>query len=376
MTQRTVTPRTTTQPTATQPTATQPTATQPTATQPTATQPTATQRRHDAARRRWLSTASALAAIAAAPAARAQSAGSSWPTRPVKLIVPFAAGGGPDLQARKLAPELARALGVNVVVENRVGAAGIVAAEVAAQQPPDGYTALMGSVTHVINKAMNPAVRFDPLKSFDPVTLTSNSGTVLVVPKDAPYRSAQDLVDAIRSRPGALNYGSGGIGTAAHLAGATFCSVLGLQAVHVPYRGSVELVPALQGGQIQFALPISGTAMVGIAQDKVRPLATSTTRRMRQLPEIPTLAELFKSELLVQESWGGVWVPAGTPAAIIAKLDAAVKAGMRDPAVREFHETGGSDVVLSESPVEFGRFIAAETTKWTDIIKLTGVKPE
>lgn len=300
----------------------------------------------------------------------------AWPSRPVRVIVPYAAGGGPDLLARKMAPELARALGTNVVVENKVGAAGIVAAEVSAQAPPDGYLVLLGSNSHIVNKIMQPAVKFDPLTSFAPVTLMASGAGVLVVPADSPWRTARDLAEAIRAKPGRFNYASGGIGTAAHLAGASFVRSQGLHAVHIPYRGSVEIVPALLGGDVHFAFPVSSTAMPAIRTGKVRPLAVAGGQRIRSLPDVPTLREIYKDERLVQEFWTGAWVPAGTPRDVIDKLDAAFKATHRVPAVREFYESNGSEVVFSESPAQYADYMKRESDKWTRIIQLTGVKPE
>lgn len=315
----------------------------------------------------------ALAALSVAAIVRPASAQSPFPSRPVKIIVPYAAGGGPDLTARRLAPELAKALGVNVVVENKVGAAGIIAAEVAALLPPDGYNVLAGSASHLIAKLMQPTVKYDPLTSFDAVTTTGTAGTVLLVPADSPYRSVHELVSAIKAKPNAFNYGSGGIGTAAHLAGGAFCKVLGLDAVHVPYRGSVEIVPGLLGGQVQFAFPIAGTALAGVAQGKVRALAVTTATRMPQLPDLPTLKEAFGSDLLVQESWGCFWVPAGTPKEIIARLFDATHAAHATPAVREHAQASGTPIWLSKSPDELTAFTRAEMGKWARIVKLIGI---
>ena len=148
-----------------------------------------------------------------------------FPSRPVKIVVPFAAGGGPDVESRRMAPKLAEALGGAVVVENRVGAAGIVAAEVVAQAAPDGYTLLAGAISQVVQKIMRPEAKFDPLTSFVPITMINISPTVLIVPADSPIKSARELEEAIKARPGQFNYGSGGVGTAAHIAGATFASL-------------------------------------------------------------------------------------------------------------------------------------------------------
>jgi tripartite-type tricarboxylate transporter receptor subunit TctC len=202
-------------------------------------------------------------------------AAQTYPSRPIKIVVPFAAGGGPDIDARRLAPRLADALGVAVVVENRVGAAGILAAELVTQAPPDGYTVLSGSISQVVQKILRPQAKFDPLTSFLPVGQTSTSPTVLVVPVDSPVKTVKELEALLRNKPGQINYGSGGIGTSAHIMGASFVNLLKLNAVHIPYRGSVELMPALIGGQIQFAFPIAGTGVPMVKSGKARALAVT-----------------------------------------------------------------------------------------------------
>ena len=300
----------------------------------------------------------------------------SYPTRPVKIIVPFAAGGGPDVQTRQMAPKLAEALGGTVVVENRVGAAGIVAAEVVAQAAPDGYTLISGSISQVVQKILRPAAKFDPQTSFAPISITNSAPTVLIVPADSPVKSAKELAAAIKAKPGQFNYGSGGVGTAALIAGATLASVLGLNAIHVPYRGSVEIMPALLGGQIQFAFPIAGTAVPHVKSGKARALATTGAKRLPFLPDVPTMKELFGDELFVQESWGGLWAPAGTPAPVIAKLFAATRQAMADPGLRAQFSAGGAEVELSASPEEFSAFMRSESVKWAKLIQISGAKAE
>ena len=297
-----------------------------------------------------------------------------YPSRPVKIIVPFAAGGGPDVETRRMAPKIGEALGGNVVVENRVGAAGIVAAEVVAQAAPDGYTLLAGSLSQLVQKILQPAAKFDPHTSFAPISLTSTTTAVLIVPVESPIKSARELEAAIRARPGSFNYGSGGVGTAAHIAGATFASLQKLDAIHIPYRGSVELMPALLGGQIQYAFPVAGTAVPHVKSGKARALAVNGARRLASLPDIPTMKELFGDDLYVQEFWAGLWAPAGTPAPVLAKLFAANKQALADASLRSQLQAGGAEVEISASPDDFAQFMKAESIKWAKLIQISGAK--
>ena len=297
-----------------------------------------------------------------------------YPSRPVKIIVPFAAGGGPDVETRRMAPKIGEALGGNVVVENRVGAAGIVAAEVVAQAAPDGYTLLAGSLSQLVQKILQPAAKFDPHTSFAPISLTSTTTAVLIVPVESPIKSARELEAAIRAKPGSFNYGSGGVGTAAHIAGATFASLQKLDAIHIPYRGSVELMPALLGGQIQYAFPVAGTAVPHVKSGKARALAVNGARRLASLPDIPTMKELFGDDLYVQEFWAGLWAPAGTPAPVLAKLFAANKQALADASLRSQLQAGGAEVEISASPDDFAQFMKAESIKWAKLIQISGAR--
>jgi len=305
-----------------------------------------------------------------------QALAQSYPSRPVKIVVPFAAGGGPDIETRRLAPKLAEALGGAVVVENRVGAAGILAAEVVTQAPADGYTLLAGSISQVVQKILRPEAKFDPVVTFLPISKTSTTPAVLIVPADSPIKSAKELEALIRSKPGELNYGSGGIGTSAHIAGATFVGVLKLNAVHVPYRGSVELVPALLSNQIQYAFPIAGTSVPFVKAGKVRALAVTGAKRMSSLPDVPTLKELYGDDLFVQESWGGLWAPANTPSPVIQQIFIATRKALADPELRAHYLAAGTEPELSESPEAFTRFMVAESQKWARLIQMAGVKAD
>ena len=298
---------------------------------------------------------------------------SGFPSKPIKIIVPYAAGGGPDVLTRKVGPRLSEILGQPIVVENIVGAGGILAAQTAARAAPDGYTLLVGASTHIVQKAMQPTVKFDPVKDFAHVTRNTVSPALLVVAANAPWKTVQELVAAIKKEPGKLNYASGGIGSAAHLSGAALLLATDAQAVHVPYKGSVEIIPSLLSGATQFGCPIASTAIGPVQQGQVRALATTGALRMPQLPNVPTLKEAFGKDELALESWGGIWVPIGTPAAVLDVLYKAYAKLYADPAVRAEHEAAGAPVSLSASPAEFSRFVEAETAKYERIVKATGL---
>ena len=297
-----------------------------------------------------------------------------FPNKPIRFIIPYAAGGGPDVQARVLGPKLGEILGQAIVIENKVGAAGVLAAQFVAQSPADGYTLLMGSNTHLIQKIMSPDLKFDPLLDFVPVSNVAASPTVMVVRADAPYKTVQDLVAAAKSSPGKMNYGSGGIGTSAHLAGATLVSLAGFQAVHIPLKGSVEITASLIRGDIDFAFPVAATGVPQVKGGTLRALAVTGKTRLKELPDVPTLQEALRNELAVQESWFGIWVPARTPSDVVGKLHGAVTRALRDPGLRAIFEAGGSTPAISESPQAFAAFVGTENAKWAEIVKLSGVK--
>ena len=299
-----------------------------------------------------------------------------FPSRQVHVVVPYAAGGGPDVQARQFAPRFAAALGGTVVVENKVGAAGVLAAQYVAQQKPDGYTLLLGSNTHLIQKHLQPDLRFDPIADFTPVSNMASSPTVLVVRADHPAKSVQDLAAALKARAGQMNYSSGGIGTAAHLAGATFVAVAGAKAVHIPLKGSVEIAGSLLRGETDFAFPVTSTGVPQVKGGKLRALAVTSAVRLPELPEVPTMAEAMKNDLLVQESWFGVWAPARTPPEIVRKLFAATVKALAEPELqKQFQATGGS-VAASQSPEAFAAFVKRENAKWGEIVKLSAARAD
>jgi tripartite-type tricarboxylate transporter receptor subunit TctC len=296
-----------------------------------------------------------------------------FPNKPVRVIVPYAAGGGPDVQMRQLGPKFGEALGQTIVVENKVGAGGVLAAQFVAQAPADGYTLLMGSNTHLIQKIMQPDLRFDPLLEFVAVSNVAASPTVMVVRADGPYRTVEDVIAASKANPGKMNYGSGGIGTSAHLAGATLVSLAGLKVVHIPLKGSVEIAGSLLRGDTDFAFPVTSTGVPHVKGGRLRALAVTSASRLKELPDVPTLQEVMKNELAVQESWFGLWAPAKTPADVIARLHGAVSKALADASVRDAFEAGGGSISSSISPQAFATFVQTENRKWAEIVKLTGV---
>ncbi|MFY9513634.1 MAG: tripartite tricarboxylate transporter substrate-binding protein [Rubrivivax sp.] len=307
------------------------------------------------------------------PALRAQTA-TNYPSRPIKLVVPFAPGGGPDVLTRQFLPRLGAVLGQTVFVENKVGAGGIIAAEYAAQQPPDGHTLLLGASTHVTQKLLQPKAGFDPVKGFSHVTRLSYAPSLLVVATDAPYKSLDDLLKAARATPGKLNYGSGGIGSAAHLAGAALAQQAGVEVAHIPYRGSVDLAGALIAGDVQFAIPTASTVVPQLQSGKLRALAITSAQRDALLPQLPTLKELTGSDDLVLVAWSGLWLPAGTPAPVLRTLFEAHQKVYGDPEIVKAHAALGVTVALSASEAEFSSFVAAESAKYARLVKAARIE--
>lgn len=324
-------------------------------------------------RRLFLSAFSSLALGAWTPPTWAQASG-NFPARTVKIVIPYAAGGGPDVLLRKIAPKLESLLGQTLVLENKVGAAGVLAANYVSMQPADGYTLLMGSNTHLVQKLLQPSLKFDPLNDFVPVTNFAWSPTVLVVAAQSEINSVDALVAYAKRNAHRVNYASGGIGTSAHLAGATLATLGGFEAEHIPLKGSVEITASLLRGDTQYAFPVSGTAIPQVHGGRLKALAVTSAHRLKELPDVPTLQEALGQDLAVQDSWFGFWAPKGTPDAIVQALHIALSQVLEDVEVQKIFEAAGNQVAKSRSAAEFRSFVQDEALKWEAIVKLADVK--
>jgi len=320
----------------------------------------------------------ALAATLAAPlAALAQTA---WPTKPVRIVVPFAAGGTTDILARALAPELQKAFGQPFVVDNKPGAGGNSGAAEVAKAPADGYTLLMGTVgTHAINAALYPKMPFDHVKDFVPVTLVAGVPNVLVMnPATAQKYGIQnvaDLVKAARANPGKFNMASSGNGTSIHLSGELFKSMTGTFMLHIPYRGSGPALIDLMGGSMDLMFDNLPSSIPHIRSGKLKALAVTSNKRSSALPELPTIEESGGALLKGYDasSWFGLVAPAGTPMEVVNRIQQETAKALGTAALKERLQAQGA-IPSGNTSAEFAQFIAAETAKWARVVKASGAK--
>jgi tripartite-type tricarboxylate transporter receptor subunit TctC len=313
----------------------------------------------------------ALAASASAPLA----AWAAYPDRPVRMVVPFPAGGATDLMARGLAQHLAEQLGQQVVIDNRGGAGGTVATELVARSPADGYTLLFATMgTQAINPALYPKLRYDPLKDFAPVSLTHITPRVLVVGPSVQARSVAELVAFAKAHPGQLTYGSAGNGSSSHLSGALFESLAGVRMLHVPYKGSAPLLTDLLAGRVDLTFDSYSIYEEHIRSGRVHVLGVSSRTRMAALPQVPTIAEAGVPGYEVS-NWLGLLAPSGTPREVVAHLNAGVVRAMADAGMKRQLTALGIEPV-SSTPEEFGALIRSEIPKWAKIVQSSGARVE
>ena len=320
------------------------------------------------------STISRLAGAALAMTLSALGAAQDYPAKAVRIIVPFASGGGTDLSARIIAQKLSESLGANFVVDNRPGAAGIVGTESVAKSKPDGYALLVVSSSHAINPAMYPKLPYDTARDFAPVSLLLSGPTLLVAHPSLPAKNARELIALAKSRPGTLTFASAGHGTPPHMAGELFKSMARVDILHIPYKGNGPAYTDLIAGQVSLMFPNIATSLPYVKSGRMRALGVGGKQRSTIAPEIPTIAE---SGLPGYEmsSWFGLLAPAGTPPAVVNRLQQEIAKIFKQPEVREKLSAQGVEPV-GGTPQEFTAFLNAETTQWAKVIKSSELKPE
>jgi len=305
-----------------------------------------------------------------APGAQAQAG--DYPNRPIRIIVPFSPGGAVDGPIRAVAQEVGKRLRQQVVIENRPGAGATIGSEAVAKAAPDGYTLLLASQTNAISATLYPRLAFNPVEDFVGVSLLGREPGVLVVHPSMPARSVAELVAHVKERPDQVNYASSGNGSGQHLFFAMFASMAGIRPVHVPYKGSAQATTDLLAGTVSMSMPGTNGMMKHIRGGKLRPLATTGTRRSTQLPEVPTLEEAGLKGYAAYV-WMGLLAPKGTPAAIVERLNREFKAALAAPEVVRFMEEAGIETVGS-TPGEMDAYFREERERWARIVRETGAK--
>ncbi len=321
--------------------------------------------------------ATALAGVAAAIALTVPSthaAETSYPTKTITIIVPASPGGAIDLVARLVGQKMTEAWGQSVVVDNRPGATGIIGTDLVAKSPPDGYMLALVASSHAINPSMVKKLPFDTIKSFEPVALTHVVPLMLVVSPSLPVTSVKELIAYGKANPGKLSFASSGSGGAPHFSGELFKSMTGIDMIHIPYKGSTLAHPDLTSGRV--SLMFDTVAAIGpqVKGGKVRPLAVTTTKRSSTAPQVPTMAQAGLPGYETS-TWGGVLAPAGTPKAVVDKLNAEINKALASPDVRERLQNAGIEPA-GGTPAQFASFLQVEMGKWAKVAKDAGIQPE
>jgi tripartite-type tricarboxylate transporter receptor subunit TctC len=296
----------------------------------------------------------------------------SFPTKPIKIVVPFPAGGTVDFFARVISTKLSEALGQSVLVENRAGAGGNIAAEAVAKAAPDGYTLLMGSEIIAINTSLYSKIGYDPVKDLAPITLVGTVPNILIVHPSLPVNSVNDLIALAKKTPGKISFASTGQGTSTHLSSELFKLMANVDMLHIPYKGGPPAIADLISGQVNMMFINMPTGITHVRSGKAKIIAVSSIKRVSQLPDVPTVDQAGVKGFETS-AWSGLYAPAGTPVDIINRLNAEVVKILKQPSVREQLMAQGAEPV-GDSPEEFSRFTLAEISKWAKIIKISGAK--
>jgi tripartite-type tricarboxylate transporter receptor subunit TctC len=321
-------------------------------------------------RRKFLHLAAGAAAL---PAVSRIAAAQAYPSRPVRIIVPFAAGGGIDIVARLIGQWMSERLGKQFVIENRPGGGGNIATEAVVRAAPDGYTLLTVTPANAINATLYDKLNFDFIRDIAPVAGITRESLVMLVNPSVPAKTVPEFIAHAKAHPGQLSMASGGIGGAAHVSGELFKMMSGVNMLHVPYRGMAPALTDLLGGQVQVVFASAFSTIEYIKSGKLRPLGVTTASRLQALPEIPTVGDFLPG--YESSQWYGVAAPKNTPAEIIGKLNQEINAAFADPKMKaRLADTGGA--MLPGSPADFGKLIADEAEKWAKVIKFAGIRPE
>jgi tripartite-type tricarboxylate transporter receptor subunit TctC len=319
--------------------------------------------------RRLIAAAGAIAVLAAPDWARAQS---DYPAKPVRLIVAFPPGGPTDLVSRVVAQKVSEQIGQQVLVENRPGANGNIGAEAAAKAAPDGYTVFYNTSAITLSPALYGKLTFDPLKDFTPVVLTAVVPLVIAVHPSVPAANLKEFIAYVKANPGKLTYGSAGNGNVTHLGAFLFLQANGLDAVHVPYKGSAPSLTDLVGGQTQFTAETVNAALPYIRDKRLKALAVTSLKRTGVLPDVPTLDESGMKGFEVG-AWQGIVMPARTPPALVQRWNAEVTKALADPEVRARLAAQGAEP-LGSTPEQYGAYLRSEVARWAKVVKATGAK--
>jgi tripartite-type tricarboxylate transporter receptor subunit TctC len=304
-----------------------------------------------------------------------ESRADDYPSKPVRILVGFAPGGGTDVTTRILAPGIAKRLGQPIIVENHPGAGGNIAAELVAKAPSDGYTLLMGTIAALaINPSLYRRSTLDPLRDLTPITQTVSLANIIVAHPSLPVRTLQDLIALARARPDTITYGSSGAGSAGHLAGELFKSMAQVKLVHVPYKGGAPAMADLVGGQVNLNFAAASEAIAQTKSGTIRALAVTTPNRIADLPDVPTVEEAAGLKGYQAVNWYGLTGPAKLPRPLVDRIFAATVETLNDPAVRAKLLGAGLQPAPSRTPEEFAEFMRSEGVKWARVVKESGAK--
>ena len=296
----------------------------------------------------------------------------SYPAKPIRIVVPFPAGGTSDILARSVGQKLAEEWKQQVVVDNRPGAGANIGAELVAKAPPDGYTLLLASTIHTINPSLYSKLGYDPVRDFAPITLIAATSQVLAVHNSLPVKTVKEFIAYARKRPGQLNYSSAGSGSQPHLTAELFKSMTGIEMVHVPYKGAPPAMIDLLAGQVALTFATAPSAVPHVKAGKLRALGVSTAQRITALPDVPTIAEAGVPGFEASGS-NGLVGPAGLPPAIVERLNTAIVRIVKEPAMSKYLSEQGADP-MTMTPSEYASYIKAEVAKWAKVVKAAGAK--